>query len=83
LDATRKAVISYAVGKRDRATTNAFAADLRERILGRPQISSDGFRPYLEAIELAFGASCDYGQIVKTFEGEPVPMLRADIRPVG
>jgi hypothetical protein len=71
LDATRKAIISYAVGKRDGATTNAFAADLRERILGRPQISSDGFRPYVEAMELTFGAECDYGQIVKAFEGEP------------
>ena len=71
LDATRKAIISYVVGKRDGTTTNAFAADLRERILGRPQISSDGFKPYLEAIELAFGADCDYGQTMKAFEGEP------------
>ena len=44
LDATRKAILAYAVGKRDGATTNAFCADLRARILNRPQITADGFQ---------------------------------------
>ncbi len=73
LDATRKAIISYAVGKRDGENTNAFAADVRARVVNRPQISSDAFRPYVEAIELAFGIDCDYAQIVKQYEGEPGP----------
>ncbi len=47
IDATRKAIISYRVGKRDGENTNAFLADLRSRIVNRPEISSDGFRPYL------------------------------------
>ena len=55
LDATRKAIISYRTGKRTADNTTEFAADLRARILGRPQISSDGFRPYIDAIEWAFG----------------------------
>jgi IS1 family transposase len=73
LDATRKAILAYAVGKRDGATTNAFCADLRARILNRPQITADGFRPYVEAIELAFGADCHFAQLVKQYEGEPGP----------
>jgi IS1 family transposase len=71
LDATRKAIISYAVGKRDGEATNAFCADLRARILNRPQITSDGFRPYVEGIELAFGADVRFAQLVKQYEGEP------------
>jgi len=65
LDATRKAIISYRTGKRTADNTTEFAADLRARILGRPQVSSDGFRPYGDAIEWAFGSEVDYGQIVK------------------
>jgi hypothetical protein len=50
---------------------NAFLADLRNRVVNRPEISSDGFRPYLEAVERAFGADCSYGQIIKQYDGEP------------
>src|SRR6266705_5146950 len=62
IDATRKAIISYRVGKRDGENTNAFLADLRHRIVNRPEISSDGFSPYLEAVEQTFGGGCTYGQ---------------------
>lgn len=73
LDATRKAILAYAVGKRDGATTNAFCCDLRARILNRPQITADGFRPYVDAIECSFGADVDFAQLVKQYEGEPGP----------
>jgi IS1 family transposase len=73
LDATRKAIISYRTGKRTAHNTVEFATDLRARILGRPQISSDAFRPYVDAIDWAFGSDVDYGQIVKVYEGEPGP----------
>jgi hypothetical protein len=43
IDATRTAIISYRVGKRDSDNTNAFLVDLRERLVSRPEISSDGF----------------------------------------
>jgi IS1 family transposase len=65
--ATAKAIISYRVGKRDGANTRAFIADLRERVLGRPELSSDAWPAYPEAIEEAFGAACTYGQVVKTY----------------
>jgi IS1 family transposase len=71
LDASRKATLSYRIGKRDGATTEAFCADLRKRVLNRPEISSDAFSAYPWAIELAFGTEVDYGQIVKAYHGEP------------
>jgi IS1 family transposase len=71
IDATRKAIISYRVGKRDRKNTVAFLADLRERIVNRPEISSDGFPAYPDAVERAFGMGCSFAQIIKQYEGEP------------
>jgi IS1 family transposase len=72
LDADTKVVPTYRVGKRDGETANAFVADLSERLSNRVQLSSDGLRAYVDAIELAFGADVDYGQIVKIYEAEPV-----------
>jgi IS1 family transposase len=71
IDATRKAIISYRVGKRDGANTVAFLADLRERIVNRPEISSDGFSAYPDAVERAFGLDCSFAQVIKQYEGEP------------
>jgi IS1 family transposase len=72
IDATRKAIISYRVGKRDGENTNAFfLADLRERIVNRPEISSDGFPAYPDAVERAFGLDCSFAQIIKQYRGEP------------
>ena len=72
LDATNKAILSYQVGKRNAENTEAFAFDLRSRITGTPQISSDAWPPYLMAIWRAFpNKGADYGQIVKSYQGEP------------
>ena len=71
LDATSKAFLAYRVGKRTSEHTQAFLADLGERIINRPQISSDAFPAYPDAIERAFGSEVDYGQIVKQYMGEP------------
>jgi IS1 family transposase len=54
IDGTRKAIISYRVGKRDSQNTHAFLADLRRRIVNKPEISSDGFPAYPDAVERAF-----------------------------
>ena len=62
-------MLSYVVGKRDAAHTEALAADLRARILNRPQITSDGFSPYIDAIDAAFGLNVDFAQLVKTYQG--------------
>jgi len=74
VDADTKIVPAFRVGKRDTETANAFVEDLAGRLKNRPQISTDGLRAYVDAIERGFGTEVDYGQIVKTFstaEGTP------------
>jgi IS1 family transposase len=71
IDATRKAIISYLVGKRDGENTNAFLADLRQRIVNRPEISSDGWSAYPDAVERAFGIDCTFAHLIKQYQGEP------------
>jgi IS1 family transposase len=63
---TQKAILSYRVGKRDLDNAQAFADDLRERVLGVPEISSDALHAYGPAIRAAFGQRVHYGQITKT-----------------
>lgn len=67
LASTAKAIISYRTGKRDGANTEDFIFDLRERLLGSPELSSDAWSPYQPAIRAAFGKKVDYGQINKTY----------------
>jgi IS1 family transposase len=64
---TQKAIISYRVGKRDSANTDAFIQDLRGRVIGLPEISTDGFLPYKNAIRDAFGNRVAHGTITKTY----------------
>ena len=64
---TQKAIISYRIGKRDTETTTNFLADLRGRVIGQPEISTDGFHPYRPAIRDTFGSEASHGVIVKTY----------------
>jgi IS1 family transposase len=72
IDPDTKLVPSYRVGKRTRETAVAFMTDLSERLSNRVQISSDSLRTYVDAVERAFGADVDYGQIVKLYDAEPI-----------
>lgn len=65
--AIEKAVLSYVIGKRTAACTNKLVLDLRSRIVNRPQITSDGYTPYIDAVDLAFDGRVDFGQLVKTY----------------
>ncbi len=69
LDILPRLIVSYLVGKRDMPHAKRFANDLRGRTVGRPQISTDGFGPYPEAIWQAFGYEVDFGQVQKRFKG--------------
>ncbi|HEX7723578.1 MAG TPA: hypothetical protein VF397_15565 [Pyrinomonadaceae bacterium] len=60
IDSETKIVPAYRAGKRNHVTANAFVSDVASRIKNRPQISSDGLRSYIEAVENAFGADVDY-----------------------
>jgi hypothetical protein len=62
---TQKAIISYRIGKRDGANTDDFVQDLRGRVLGAPEISTDGWHPYKLSVRDAFRNSA-HGVIVKT-----------------
>jgi IS1 family transposase len=64
---TQKAIISYRVGKRDTENTTEFLADLRGRVIGQPEISTDGFHPYRPAIRDTFGPDSSHGVVVKTY----------------
>jgi len=70
IDAETKLVPAFKVGKRDLATANAFVADVASRMRTRVQISTDGLRAYVEAVENAFGGDVDYAQIIKTYGSE-------------
>jgi IS1 family transposase len=70
MDADTKLVISHLVGKRDAASAYYFIRDLKDRVQGRPQVTTDGFKPYISAIEDCFGADVDYAQLVKLY-GQP------------
>lgn len=64
---TQKAIVSYHVGKRDTDNTDQFIRDLRERVLGAPELSTDGFHPYRNAIRDAFGNRVAHGIVNKTY----------------
>jgi IS1 family transposase len=67
IDADTKLCISYLVGGRDTGWATDFAFDIRQRVMGRPQITTDAHKPYLAAIEMAFGANVDYAVLHKIF----------------
>jgi hypothetical protein len=60
----------FHVGRRTAADTAIFINDLRSRIVGRPQITTDAFTPYYDAIMQAFGNNCDYAQLIKVFASD-------------
>jgi IS1 family transposase len=64
---SQKAIISWGVGKRNTESTMDFLHDLRSRVIGQPEISTDGFHPYRLAIRDAFGDGASHGVIVKTY----------------
>ncbi len=67
LEADTKLLISWLVGGRDSDYAIAFMDALRDRLANRVQLTSDGHRAYLEAVEGAFGGDVDYAQLVKLY----------------
>lgn len=68
IDADTKLVASFMVGNRDLRTARIFVDDLRSRLANRIQLTTDGLRVYLDAVEGAFGSDVDYGVLVKLYE---------------
>lgn len=67
IDADTKLVASYLVGGRDAGWAMDFMEDCASRIVGRVQVTTDGYRCYLEAVEGAFGMDCDYAMLQKIY----------------
>jgi IS1 family transposase len=66
--------VAYRVGDRDAPTCNEFVQDLEDRLSNRVQLTSDGLKLYLRAVEDAFGwARVDYAQLVKIYGLAPEP----------
>lgn len=76
LDADTKLVPSWLIGARDAGCAYEFIADLKSRLLTRVQITTDGHKMYLEAVEGAFGADVDYAMLVKAYGAEPAGEAR-------
>jgi IS1 family transposase len=71
LDADTKLVASFYVGDRDSEAAMIFMDDLAKRLANRVQLTSDGHKPYLEAVEGAFGGDIDYAMLVKIYGTAP------------
>jgi IS1 family transposase len=66
-----KLAISWLVGSRDSGVATEFMQDVAGRLAGRVQLTTDGHRPYLEAVEDAFGADVDYAMLQKLYGSSP------------
>ena len=71
LDADAKLIVSWLVGGRDAGYATEFMQDLAGRLANRVQLTSDGHRAYLSAVEDAFGADIDYAMLVKHYGDAP------------
>lgn len=67
LDADTKLLCSWMVGDRSAYTAYAFMRDLASRLANRVQLTTDGHRAYLQAVESAFGVDIDYAMLVKLY----------------
>jgi IS1 family transposase len=67
IDADTKLIPSWFIGGRDSDAAIIFMDDLRSRLANRVQLTSDGHKAYLEAVEGAFGGDVNYAQLVKLY----------------
>jgi len=70
MDADTKLVPTWGVGRRDGRMAQLFIRDLAARLANRVQVTTDGHKVYLEAVEGAFGSEVDYAMLVKMYEGD-------------
>lgn len=67
IDADSKLCVSWLVGPRDSATATEFLQDVASRLANRVQLTTDGLRTYVDAVERAFGNGVDYAMIEKIY----------------
>lgn len=76
IDADTKLVVSYLVGGRGAGWAMDFMQDCASRVRGRLQITTDGHRVYVDAVEGAFGMDVDYAQLQKIYGASDEPEKR-------
>ena len=76
IGADTRLCVSYLVGCRDGWWANEFMQDVAGRIMGRVQLTTDGHKAYLDAVEDAFGADVDYAQLQKIYGESNEPETR-------
>jgi IS1 family transposase len=76
IDADTKLIVSYLVGGRDGGWAKDFMLDCAYRIVGHPQITTDAHKPYLKAVEAAFGGDADYAMLHKVYSASNEPEHR-------
>jgi len=76
IDSDTKLVPSFMVGGRDLQTAKIFISDLANRLANRVQLTTDGLRAYLQAIEDSFGNDIDYAMLVKLYGNDSEPDTR-------
>ena len=82
LDAQTKLIVSYLVGKRTGENARALLADLRGRVINRPQITTDAFHVYEEAVAVTFGGDVDYVMMNKKAGTYPIRRGQPDLTQV-
>jgi len=76
LDADSKLIISFCLGDRTLSTAHGFMTDVASRLANRVQLTTDGHKPYLAAVEDAFGADIDYAMLIKVYGADTNPEKR-------
>ncbi len=76
IDADTKLVPSWSVGLRDAGYAYRFMKDLQSRLTNRIQLTTDGHRVYLNAVEDTFGGEVDYAMLVKLYGHERESAVR-------
>jgi IS1 family transposase len=71
IDADTKLMPSFLVGSRDAGCATEFMQDLASRLVNRVQLTTDGHKMYLSAVEDAFSGSIDFAQLVKVYGAHP------------
>ena len=71
IDADTKLIPSWRIGPRDAGTAYEFMQDVAGRLRNRVQLTTDGHRPYLQAVEAAFGTEIDYAMLQKIYGSDP------------
>lgn len=72
IDADSKLVASWLVGNRDQQDCWTFIEDLRGRVRGRIQLSTDGHSTYRSTVGLVFGSDIDWAQVIKEYKPQQV-----------